>query len=109
LITNQINARPGPDIALINVVRRTFWPPRRSDHYSVSLLDFKKLKPALAEAGMIDHNAKWKRPSFEQEHESLHAGLDETEKMLDRKGREEYLAAFRKRLQEKQQGVSRKT
>lgn len=102
LIGNQANARPGHEVRSINVIRRTFWPPRRSDHYSVSLLDFKKLKLALVEAGLINSDAAWAHPSFEAEKISLHAGLSDGEHMLASKGRKKFLADFRRKQREKE-------
>ena len=96
LIRTQMQSRPGTPVAELHALRRVFWPPRRSDHLSVSLLDFKALRKGLVAADLLAPDAPWEPPSFEAEAISLEAGLEPGEAMLDLKGRREWLRALRK-------------
>ncbi|MEP3634223.1 MAG: glycosyltransferase family 61 protein [Shimia thalassica] len=96
LIRTQMNDRAGTDVAEIHALRRIFWPPLRSDHLSISLLDFKKVHDQLAAANLIDPDTPWQAPSFDAEKKSMVAGLEPGEKLLNRQERRDWLRALRK-------------
>lgn len=91
----QMNDRGGLPVAPVCALKSVYWPQKRSDHLSVSVLDFKKLKSELVRHDMISHNADWPDPSAEAEQFSLSAGLSDGERMLDRAGRRKWLKDFR--------------
>jgi hypothetical protein len=88
---SQLNGRPGGDAVVSNNLREVFWPPMVGDDVSVSLLDFSKLRDDLIAGDFISADIPWHAPSSESETESLNAGLDPGEAMLDLEGRNEYL------------------
>ncbi|HEY9037489.1 MAG TPA: glycosyltransferase 61 family protein [Roseovarius sp.] len=95
LIKTQLAARPGRQIKAIHVLKELYWPPRRSDHLSVALLDFDRLREELVAANMIRADARWVAPTYSQERDSLNAGLEPGQKMLDHRGRRVFLSAIR--------------
>lgn len=96
LITGNMKLRGGGNTWEIDVIREVFWPPLRSDHLSVSLLDFLGLKYALSEIGMIDSKAEWSSPTREEERRSLEAGLAEGQHMLNAEQRQKFLRSRRR-------------
>ncbi|MFY0596117.1 MAG: glycosyltransferase family 61 protein [Cognatishimia sp.] len=97
----QMNDRRGLPVEPISVLRNIYWPPKRSDHLSVSFLDFEALKAALITHGMISANTFWSLPDPEAERLSLNAGLDLGQEMLDRNARRKWLRQFRRRRRNK--------
>lgn len=101
LISKQMNNRPGLPVVQIDAIREVFWPPLRSDHLSVSLLDFDRLGAALRENGFIGTIATWQKPSPEQESSSLMAGREVHERMLNLTERKTFLKELRLKQQNK--------
>lgn len=99
LIERQLAARSGANLRIVDAITDVYWPPKRSDHFSVSLLDFQKLRADLAATGMIDASRPWPETSPDQMAQSLNAGLADGEKMLDLEGRKAFLQAFRAKRQ----------
>ncbi len=96
LIAKQLQSRSGPPVKCIQALKNIFWPPVRSDHLSVSLLDFEYLKTELVYSGFIASNARWPSPTDEQELASLNAGLSGNDRMLNRADRAKFLADLRR-------------
>lgn len=99
LICNHLNARPGPEAAIIDAIENVFWRPERGGHLGVSVLDFAKIETGLVEAGLIEASGKWIAPSPSEEKASLEAGLEADEKMLSSEERAQFLQQLRKRRQ----------
>ncbi|MEH6836359.1 MULTISPECIES: glycosyltransferase 61 family protein [Falsihalocynthiibacter] len=96
LISNQLYSRPGPRISIINSISDIYWPPIRSDHLSVSLLDFNTLQERLVAEALIDPKIAWASPSQEEQERSLRAGVLPDQKMLNADERSEFLAEIRR-------------
>ena len=97
LIATQMNDRQGPEVLAINAIDTIYWPPVRGDHYSVALLDFKRLRQALHDGGFLSDGAIWEIPDIDTQAASLVAGLKPGEKMHDAAERDIFLRELRQR------------
>lgn len=98
LIQVQMNDRTGPDVLEINAIREIFWPPIRSDHMSVCLLDFPQLGAALAAGGFIGNQSRWQNPDKDIETASLNAGVNPPDRMLNATERRAFLQDYRAKV-----------
>ncbi|CUI76611.1 glycosyltransferase family 61 protein [Cognatishimia activa] len=92
----QMNDRRGLPVEPIETLKSIYWPPKRSDHFSVAFLDFEALRARLIEYDLISPNAFWDLPDQDMEQVSLNAGLAPGEEMLDESGRRKWLRKFRR-------------
>lgn len=95
LISQQLSARPGPAIAVIDAIKAEYWPPVRQDNLSVSALDFDRLRTGLIGAGLLRPTAPWTAPSPEVTQASLNAILDPGETLLTVVERRQFLKRLR--------------
>lgn len=95
LISQQLSARPGPPISVIDAIKAEYWPPVRQDNLSVSELDFDRLRSGLIGAGLLLPSARWSPPSPEQTSASLNALVDPGETLLTARERKRFLKRLR--------------
>ncbi|WP_420585171.1 glycosyltransferase 61 family protein [Ruegeria sp.] len=97
LISSQLIDRTGRGPHIVDAIRDVFWPPVRSDHLSVSVLDFDKLGADLENVGLIDRSLGWDRPDPSVQQASICAGLADGQTMLNADQRRDFLREIRAR------------
>lgn len=95
IMAAQMADRPGQPTRAINAISELWWPPMRGEHLGLSVLDFARLRAALADMGLVSARS-WPEPDRGDVAASLRAGLAEGQEIMDAEARAGWLAQHRK-------------